>query len=207
MKKHLKLSKAGKLPSAFSSTQKSGPLGLFSSYKHVPDEYDNKKDMRLIEKAKFRSKIRGGPFGVSTNIHRPLQSDSSVYDYQRYLPKDGDDKKNSKSFKGRNHQSLQGTRFGKSSTSKQAWRPSNPAKKGYNCTLNKNRYYHTGLYFKEKVVDKTHQEKIWIPNSRGTFAKPCPESNKFVRNRNRRLKSMRRPFSIARSTPYAPRLN
>lgn len=117
-----------------------------------------------MAKGKFRSKIRDGAFGVSTNIHRPFEADHLVYDSLRYTHGDGlRPSKLPKATKAStSKRNLEGTRFGNSSTSKGPWRPNNPAKKGYNRTLNKNRYYHTGLYYKEKMIDKTHQEKIWM---------------------------------------------
>lgn len=57
---------------------------------------------------------------------------------------------------------LTGTRFSKTKTGRTPWRPNNPAKRGYNKTLNKNRYYHTGLYYKEKELKKIHDEKVWM---------------------------------------------
>lgn len=40
--------KSGRLPRAFNGAQKRNPMGLFSGYGHMPDEYDNKNDMRLV---------------------------------------------------------------------------------------------------------------------------------------------------------------
>lgn len=57
---------------------------------------------------------------------------------------------------------IAGTRFSKSKTHQAPWRPNNPAKKGYNKTFNKERYYHTGLYYEEKEEQKIHDEKIWM---------------------------------------------
>jgi hypothetical protein len=57
---------------------------------------------------------------------------------------------------------IAGTRFSKSKSHQEPWRPNNPAKKGYNKTFNKERYYHTGLYYEEKEEKKIHDEKIWM---------------------------------------------
>lgn len=96
-----------------------------------------------------------------TNIHRPFQPDNHVYDDQNYKSKN---KKIRRSGSlAPLDKKLTGTRFGKrTASSKEPWRPNNPAKKGYNKELNKLKYYHTGLYYKEKMRDKTHEEKIWM---------------------------------------------
>lgn len=77
---------------------------------------------------------------------------------------------------------LRGTRFSKSKSNKDPWRPNNPAKNGHNMTINKMSHYHQTLYYRPKEDIKLVEEKIWIPNYRGTLEKPQPAQNRFYRN-------------------------
>lgn len=124
-----------------------------------------------MERAKFKSKVLCGPFGVQTKIHRPFQPDRAVYDNSQ-LPdvgkssalgdKNGSNKGGKKDKRVSSLRDLSGTRFGKTSISNNPWRPNNPSKKGYNAPLNNIKYYHTGLYYKEKPLDRRFEEKIWM---------------------------------------------
>ncbi len=57
---------------------------------------------------------------------------------------------------------LFGTRFSKSKSAREPWKPNNPAKKGHNKTMNKMHYYHQTLYYKPTDESKYHEEKVWM---------------------------------------------
>lgn len=175
---------AGK-PQAFCFGAKT-TSGVFSRPAHVGDNIDNKKLARRVAAAdqqhqsEERNKILAGPFKVHSNIHRPFHADMYVYNHSEHA---GPDKLPAFSDK------LRGTRFSKSRTDKEPWRPNHPAKRGYNMTINKQHHYHQTLHYRPKEEPKLLEEKIWIPNYRGTLEKPQPAQNRFYRNGRTRLRT------------------
>jgi hypothetical protein len=146
---------------------------VFSRLPYVGDNYENKKDQRTNERADHRAKIHSGPVHIKTNIHEPFQPDMYLYNgpYDGAAIKPAEEQKK-----------LEGTRFCKSKSQKEPWRPNNPAKKGYNMTINKPHYYHQTLYYKPKDLPKVHEENLWIPNYNGTLEKPQRDYHRFYRN-------------------------
>lgn len=122
--------------------------------------------------------MHSGAFKVNSNIHRPFHADMYVYNNGEYA---GGDKLPTFNEK------LRGTRFSKSKSDKEPWRPNHPAKRGYNMTINKLHHYHQTLHYRPKEAAKQLEEKIWIPNYRGTLEKPQPAQNRFYRNGRARL--------------------
>ena len=105
-------------------------------------------------RAESTAKIHAGPFNTRGDPHQPLTADMEVYDHARYY-KDGSNQSNNK-------EKLLGTRFSKSRSQREPWRPNNPAKKGHNKTLNKMSYYHQTLYYRPQEQTKFHDEKVWM---------------------------------------------
>lgn len=104
--------------------------------------------------SEHRAKIHSGPFKTKRTVHEPLQPDYTLYDYNRY------DKGDCKLPECKD--ALYGTRFSKTQSNRNPWKPNNPPKKGYNMTLNKQNYYHQSLYYKPKEENKIQEEKIWM---------------------------------------------
>lgn len=126
----------------------------FSTTEFKGDDFEAKRKARKDGQQTAKSKIHSGPFFAGNGTKQPFQTDGNLYDHDRYdkgdckLPECND--------------KLRGTRFSKTSNSKQPWRPNNPAKNGHNMTLNKTYYYHQTLFYRPKVEDKTREEKIWM---------------------------------------------
>ena len=141
---------------------------VFYRYPYVGDNYENKRDKRREDNAENKADIHSGAMHVKTNIHEPFQPDMYLYNHQNKLPE----------FKDR----FTGTRFSKTRSTQEPWRPNNPAKKGHNMTMNKQHYYHQTLYYNPKDKPKVHEENLWIPNYKGTLEKPQRDSQRFFRN-------------------------
>ena len=145
-------------PFAHGTRRHKEPFGM---YPHVGDNFENKRNARKVcwlfterdHKANLDG-IHGGPFKTRINPHEPFMPDMELYDYGRYDR--GDCKMPECTDK------LLGTRFSKTRSSRDPWRPNNPAKRGHNKTLNKMHYYHQTLYYKPQEVNKAHQENIWM---------------------------------------------
>lgn len=126
----------------------------FSSTDFKGDDFEAKRKSRREQQKNAKGQIHSGPFFAGNGTKQPFQGDDHLYDHSRYdkgdckLPECND--------------KLRGTRFSKTQNSKEPWRPNNPAKQGFNKTLNKTYYYHQTLFYRPKEEDKTREEKIWM---------------------------------------------
>lgn len=139
--------------------------GIFSNYKYQESDYNNKDSIKKIERKLHHDKIIKGSFkcGVSgNNFFQPLTDiqDSKVSNSVNNYGKLYNIKNKSKEIK--------------------IWKPNNPAKKGYNKTINKFPYYKES---KEIRFIQPVQMNYWIPNGKGTLPKPCITPNLLYRNR------------------------
>lgn len=105
-----------------------------------------------------------GPFLTSDKQARPFTTDNDLYDKRNHLA-------GKPEYVQMDLDTLAG---GLSRKTQKLWKPNNPAKKGFNCTLNKLNYAHYGRFYKEKSEKKVQDEKIWIPNSNGNGTVPNP---------------------------------
>lgn len=104
--------------------------------------------------------IHSGGFVTRKGINEPFQPDHELYKTLGNM-RGGEEKALADQEKLPNC-NLLGTRFCKTRSEKEPWRPNNPAKRGHNRTLNKMPYYHQGMHYKEKRINQNHEEKIWM---------------------------------------------